>query len=55
LIGGLTGLVAPEILSNPTTLMSGARMMYSPALGKLIPAAAGLGLQLGNKQDPSAK
>lgn len=49
IIGGLTGLVAPEILSNPTTLMGAARMMYSPATGKLIPAAAGLGLQLNSK------
>lgn len=49
IIGGLTGLVAPEILSNPTTLMTGARMMYSPATRKLIPAIAGLGLQLDHK------
>lgn len=49
IIGGLTGLVAPEILSNPTTLMTGARAIYSPITGKLLPAAAGLGLQLDRK------
>jgi hypothetical protein len=33
------GLVAPEVLANPTTLMAGARALNSPAFQKVIPLA----------------
>ena len=43
-IGGLTGLVLPEVLSSPGVRMALARTMYNP--GALIKLLSGAGLQL---------
>lgn len=45
-IGGIGGLVAPEILTSPTTLMRGARLLDSSILQRGMPAMTGLGLQM---------
>jgi hypothetical protein len=51
-VGGVTGMVAPELLTHPTTLMMGARAMDSPALQKLaIPGATGAVLGLTHVDD----
>jgi hypothetical protein len=47
LLGGLAGLVAPEILSSPTTMMMGARSLYGPGSKLAVKAAVGTGLQMG--------
>lgn len=45
--GAVAGLIGPELLSNPTTLMMEARALNSPAIGKIaIPAAVGAGAQV---------
>lgn len=49
-IGGGLGLIAPEILTSPTTLMRGARALNSPYLRNLVaPATTGAALQLDRK------
>jgi hypothetical protein len=51
LLGGGLGLIAPEVMTSPTTLMIGARAMDSPALRRLaMPALQGLGLQLNREK-----
>jgi len=55
--GGLAGLAGPELLSNPSTLMMGARALNSEGLRKIaIPATVGAVLQAGRPSvfaDPS--
>jgi hypothetical protein len=52
ILGGGLGLVAPEIATSPTTLMMGARALDSSLIPKYaIPAATGLGLQLGKPKN----
>lgn len=39
-LGGVAGLIAPEIFSSPTTLMMAARAADSPALAHIVPAVS---------------
>lgn len=51
LLGAGLGLVAPEILASPTTLMVGARGMASPVVQRgIIPFARGAALQAPKKK-----
>ena len=52
IVGGLAGLVAPEIVTNPTTLMMLGRGMNSPLLSKYaFPGLVGLSAQAARKKD----
>lgn len=50
-IGGLAGLLGPEILANPAVQMGVARSMYSPITGQVLRPLVGAGLQFTRKQD----
>lgn len=51
-LGAAGGLLGQEVLTNPTTLMVGARTFASPALGRyVLPGLTGTGLQLTRKDD----
>jgi hypothetical protein len=56
-VGGAAGLVLPEILSSPTTLMMGARGLASPVVQRgLLPAAGGAAASLFDRiNDPHSK
>ena len=50
-LGGLTGLIAPEILARPTVQMGIARSMYSPLTGQMLKPLIGAGLNLFDRPD----
>lgn len=52
LVGGATGLVAPELLTNPTTMMLAARGVNSPLVSRyVVPGMRGLIAQPTRKKD----